>query len=262
MLKKYFNPYFSRKQHFFSTLFGLGMVLLAYQQVNIFIEHFSSELDLFIPKYIMVGMLLFLGLTGVVMLTLNFNLKVKSVQIVLSIIIICLIALGLIIINDSFFLLVSLTSFFLAVIFLVYLYSPIATLVTMIILSGLYILATQTIHHFLGINFNLYIALTLFLLLNSYVGVIISRIMIKGLKGEEEARKFEREVVITHLNVIYIAIFISINLKGINVNEELTILGTTILNSFVTAIAINQIKLEHLVDLSCLFHRNHNSLNK
>lgn len=93
----------------------------------------------------------------------------------------------------------------------------------------------------------IYIVFTIFIVFYTMAGVSINQFILRLLVGESVASEYSKSILRMHMNLIYVSIFIAINITGVIYGENLSIYNL-INNCFLTAFIINQIDYRKLIE--------------
>lgn len=190
------------------------------------------------------------SLLGVIMILSHLNYKNKINQFILFLLMGILIGVS---VYNSFTRIVLITLIVDAIIFfiVVILFKVYSTITTMIVTSFIYLLLVMSSSALLflfvpnfTINLNsiLYTLITLFLILYRIVGVWVNQFFISVVMSQKKIKhEYTSEVLVSHINLIYIVIFILINSTGLIYMQGDYNFYNVLNNCFITAIAINQV---------------------
>lgn len=190
------------------------------------------------------------SLLGAIMILSNLNYKNKINQFILFLLIGILIGISL---YNSLTIILLITLIVDAIIFfiVVILFKVYSTITTMVVTSYIYLLLILVSSSLLfliapdfTINFNtlFYILITVFLILYRLVGVRVNQFFISVVMRQKKMKhEYTSEVLVSHINLIYIVIFILINSTGLIYKQDDYNFYNVLNNCFITAIAINQV---------------------
>ncbi|WP_127591183.1 hypothetical protein [Paenibacillus lautus] len=255
MNNTFFNPHTTTKLKIGFSLTGILILTVSLLALN----KYESDLKIgveFNTLYfaILATLISAIGiLLGLVMIFAHLNYKLKINQFLVIMLLGILLGVS-IFSNTAKIFLITLVVDALIVFIVVIFFKLYSTITTLIVTSFAYLILVLLISSLISrfyqeLQFNVsglfYIIVTVFLIIYRIIGVKVNRsyITIMGQKNIKE--EYTSELLISHMNLIYIAIFILINTTGLIYKTGEYNFFNVLNNCFITALALNQIKWHH-----------------
>lgn len=256
-MENLFNTNFSKKLRAFFLVIGSLILAIAFHFIKVFSSTYVFDLmsfDFYVTSIIIafstMGVLL-----GIVLLIINFNYKNKILRcfvfmLVGAIVVLFFYNLAVRAIVISLVLL-FLILFIISLIFRVY-----CTLTTMSFLFCVYVLLLLGIVKLIvcffpsitvSPNILIYLTVTSFLVIYQILAVWINRqFILRVMIKPEKLETYTSEVMRSHISLIYVTGFIAVNATGLIYLESDYNFYNVVNNCFITAIALSQIKWNHI----------------
>ncbi len=245
IMKEYINSTTSLKFHIITTILGILISIFSFLS---FLKLFDDN-NKNINYYINLSTLTYFIVLGIVLIIVNFNLnnpKVKVISVLSAGIII-----GMAVYNEPLrmgliLLLVGISLFLIMKRFV----NIFSTIITFSLSSIVFLIIASILIMYINdkyINVLMYIIITVFLIAYRFAGVKMNHFFIKNLIGtNDDAKRYDHKQLENQISLLYLIIFIIFNISNYFIDNA--IIANVINNSFVTILAIYQIKWDLILN--------------
>jgi hypothetical protein len=247
--RQIFNSVTTAKFKGISSLIGIAIFVLSYYYSSTTISNFKIENLYNSLEQIIVVVFGSTGLIlGLILILAHFNFK--NIAVIICMFLFIGLWIGVSIYNDFtrniiMTFLVELTVFGVVVI----IFKFFSTITTLIVSSYIYLFILFLIVKFFGLNFQinlsifLYTLVTAFLIIFQLTGVKLNKFFIRKIMNQKKiSEEYNYDLLKSHINIIYLLVFVIINVSGLIYEQSTTFNFSNIINNcFLTILAFNQI---------------------